>query len=135
MTKDKHIECSNCKYVFSDLPNLDEITECPKCGSKDRHVIAVEPVKLREQTKLVGKDLKRPGKQKIRREVISGDDLHRKSGKWYDKDRVIDKDADEYMEKVTDPETGRVIHYSNEPLSQHKGHGSAKTSKRPKRSN
>jgi|TARA_B110001450_G_C17324859_1_gene360958 hypothetical protein len=33
---------------------------------------------------------------------------------------------DEYKEKVTDRETGEVIHHSEEPLSDHFGHGSAK---------
>lgn len=39
-----------------------------------------------------------------------------------------------YSEKVTDTETGEVIHECNEPLDQHQGHGAAK-SKSPPQSN
>lgn len=42
------------------------------------------------------------------------------------KQRVIDRDNDHYFEKVTDYETGEVIHHCEEPLSQHQGHGDAK---------
>lgn len=31
-----------------------------------------------------------------------------------------------YSEKITDPETGEVLHERHEPLDQHQGHGSAK---------
>lgn len=41
------------------------------------------------------------------------------------KSRVIDKYKDRYMEKVTDPETGEIIHGCEEPLSEHFGHGFA----------
>ena len=62
-------------------------------------------------------------------EQFSGDDLHKKSGKWMSKQRVIDHESDSYKEVVTDPETGNVVHHCEEPLSQHRGHGSAKRKK------
>lgn len=43
-----------------------------------------------------------------------------------EKVRLIDKDANRYFEKVTDPDTGQVLHECNEPLSEHRGHGSDK---------
>ncbi len=39
---------------------------------------------------------------------------------------MFDKDTDEYEERVTDIETGEVIHECVEPFCQHVGHGSAK---------
>jgi len=63
-------------------------------------------------------------------EGLSGDDLHRKSGKWMKKERLIDRANDRYKEVVTDPETGSVVHQSEEPLSQHRGYGSAKKNKK-----
>ena len=39
---------------------------------------------------------------------------------------MFDRDTDEYVERVTDIETGQVIHECVEPFSQHVGHGSAK---------
>ena len=59
-----------------------------------------------------------------------GDSLHRNSGKWMKLRRVIDRDNDWYEETVINPETGNVIHDCNEPLSAHRGHGSAKIQRR-----
>jgi hypothetical protein len=63
-------------------------------------------------------------------EGLSGDDLHRKSGKWMKKERLINRAEDRYKEVITDPETGGVVHHCDEPLSQHRGHGSAKKKKK-----
>jgi hypothetical protein len=49
-----------------------------------------------------------------------------KLGKLVLHERVIDRDNDRYFERVTDYETGEVIHLREEPLSEHRGHGSAK---------
>jgi hypothetical protein len=59
-------------------------------------------------------------------ESVSGDDLHRKTGKWMKLSRLIDREHNLYREEVKDPSTGGVLHYCEEPLSEHKGHGSAK---------
>ena len=42
------------------------------------------------------------------------------------RERLIDHDNDHYKERVTDYETGEVIHEDESKLSQHIGHGSAK---------
>jgi hypothetical protein len=51
----------------------------------------------------------------------------------YDKDmrveRGIDQDEDLYVEIVTDPDTGEIVHRCKEPLSQHRDRGSAKPKK------
>lgn len=49
--------------------------------------------------------------------------IKRKMTKLY---RLIHRDNDLYREKVVDPDTGEVIHFCEEKLSDHKGHGSAK---------
>jgi hypothetical protein len=59
-------------------------------------------------------------------ESTVGDDLHRKTGRWMQKVRVIDFAGDHYRELIIDPESGTVVHYQEERLSQHRGHGSAK---------
>ena len=41
---------------------------------------------------------------------------------------MIDREADTYDETVTDPESGEIVHECHEPLSEHRGHGSAKRS-------
>jgi len=47
-------------------------------------------------------------------------------GIWSHRSKVEDKKSDEYLEIVTNPETGEILHKCEEPLSQHRGHGSAK---------
>lgn len=64
-------------------------------------------------------------------EAQSGDDLHRNTGKWMRKERVIDRLNDRYKELVVNPESAQVVHHQEEALSKHRGHGSAK-SKVPK---
>lgn len=59
-------------------------------------------------------------------EVVSGDDLHRNSGKLMKLERTIDRENDLYHEIVTNPSTGEIVHECKEPLSEHKGHGTAK---------
>jgi hypothetical protein len=59
-------------------------------------------------------------------EMISGDEFSQGQGQWVRKARLIDWQNDWYEEVVTDPETGAIIHECSEPLSEHRGHGSAK---------
>jgi len=76
---------------------------------------------------------KRQGQGKPYVEGRSGDDLHRKTGKWMKKEQVIHRENDQYKEVVTDPETGIIVHHCQEPLSKHRGHGSAKKTKLKKK--
>jgi len=69
---------------------------------------------------------KRGGKGRPFMEHVVGDDLHRKSGVWMKLTRVIDHVRNWYSEKVFNPKTGEVVHETEEPLSDHQGHGSAK---------
>jgi len=59
-----------------------------------------------------------------------GSELFRKFGKWVRKEMHIDRENNRYKEKVIDPLTQEVIHICDEPLSEHRGHGSAKYSKK-----
>jgi hypothetical protein len=53
-------------------------------------------------------------------------ELNISTGKQVRVVRIINKTTDAYYEKVTDIETGQVIHECYEPLSQHRGRGTAK---------
>jgi hypothetical protein len=66
-----------------------------------------------------------PGGRRFRLEVRSGDERG-ETGRWMKVHRVIDRDLDEYEEEVRDAETGELIHYCHERLSEHRDHGSAK---------
>jgi hypothetical protein len=59
-------------------------------------------------------------------EAKFGADLHRATGRWMERELVIDRENDRYGERVIDPETGEIVYLCEEPLSQHQGHGTAK---------
>jgi len=67
-----------------------------------------------------------PSDKKLRWDSFSGFEYSHSLEKIVKKVRTIDRDTDSYVERVTDPDTGEVIHECVEPLSQHRGHGSAK---------
>jgi hypothetical protein len=45
---------------------------------------------------------------------------------WGHRYKMEDKRNDNYVERVADLQTGEEIHFCNEKLSEHRGHGSAK---------
>lgn len=76
-----------------------------------------------------GLKAKRSGQKKPYVEDMSMPVYSHSRGKHVHKERVIDRDSDRYVEKITDYETGEVIHHCEEALSQHQGHGDAKRKK------
>ena len=69
---------------------------------------------------------RRDGKRRPYREEIDGDDLQRSTGRWMSLTQTVDRANNWYSKKVMDPRTGEVVHECEEPLSGHRGHGSAK---------
>ncbi len=100
---------------------------CPACGSRERSLVCVqnEPIEVLERwrTKLKGPLLRR---RRRAREMLQGQDLHRKTGRWLYLYRLIDRVANRYRERITDQVTGEVVRDVDEPLDQHRGHGSAR---------
>jgi hypothetical protein len=90
------------------------------------NVSVSDELQFKEQLKMKSVDPTQTGKRRIRIERLIGDDLHRESGRWYKKVRVIDRDNNRYLETITDPKTDEVIRHCEEPLSDHQGRGSAK---------
>lgn len=121
------IRCAKCKLVLDEDPSVqpDKRTPCPSCGSTSRsfEVTATAGIGLSAS---LGMNAKHAGEKKPFIEQISGKYLHRKTNKNVDKTRVIDRENDRYLETITDPQTGVIIHHCDEPLSKHIGHGSAK---------
>ena len=74
----------------------------------------------------LGLKAKRPGQKKPYVEDLSMPDYSYSHGKLVHRQRVIDRDTDQYFEKITDYENGEIIHHCEEPLSRHQGHGDAK---------
>ena len=86
-------------------------------------VSANDTLEFRES---IGFKQKGVGHKKRSVEGVGGDAFFRKEQKWVNKVRLINREANRYQEKVTDPTTGKIIHECDEPLDQHIGHGSAK---------
>jgi hypothetical protein len=56
-----------------------------------------------------------------------GDSFFRLTGQVHRLNRVIAKRGNRYLEHIEDRETGEVVHHCEEPLSEHRGHGSARS--------
>ncbi len=117
--------CEECGEPADACATAPEEWRCPECGCHQRRfsLRVREYLFIRETTR--GK-VKTPGLKRRRIEFVEGDDLHRDSGRWMKLSRQIDRGNDRYRKKIVDPKTGLVVHECDEPLSKHRGHGSAK---------
>jgi hypothetical protein len=121
---------SRCIQCGAELqPDLcgEEPASCQQCGAHERHLVRVVNESLsvveRWRAKLKGA----PGRRGRRaREMDQGHDLTCSSSRWNYLYRLIDRVANRYHERITDPLTGKVIHEVEEPLRQHQGRGSAR---------
>ena len=122
------ITCDNCGFEFPGNEK-DKRYPCPECGCKIRNIkIEInETVRIYDSLGLKLKNPQKTGKSKIRVESFSGYQNSNNKKKMVKKERRIDREKDEYYEKVIDPESGEIIHECSEKLSDHIGHGSAKS--------
>ncbi len=119
-----YVKCKNCKVNFDALENCAGNIVCPLCGTlQDLMINVSDDIVIREMLK---KKDKIAGLGKPISEQMAGDDFSHERQKWCHKERIIDRGNNRYMEIVIDTETGELIHYCEEPLNQHFGHGSAK---------
>jgi hypothetical protein len=108
-----------------DTP-LGEGLPCPDCGSQAKVGRFDGPNAGRMMTGI--KVVKKPGEKRSPVEEKMGDELQADGG-WKRVHRIIDRRGDRYYEKVHDPDTREVTHLTDEPLSEHVGHGAAKPRK------
>ncbi len=122
--------CGICGYGFPDPAEASARpadSPCPECGGHSP-VFTVQAADTAELHEFVqGARGKRPGKGKPYIETQAGDQYSTARARFMDKYRRIDRDDDWYDEVVIDPETGEIVHECHEPLSEHWGHGSART--------
>jgi len=119
-------ECADCgATIDSSADTPQERIPCAICGSTRRiyHVSITETLTIWDG---FGMKAKRPGEKRPYVEDLSIPSFSHSKDKLVHRQRVIDRDNDKYLEKVTDYETGDVIHHCEEPLSKHQGHGSAR---------
>lgn len=121
------VHCGECEAELNESHEAppESRAPCPRCGSLRREVRLYRSDSVRLYSRL---DLKarEPGQSRPYMEQRVGDDLHRDSGVWMHLKRVIDRLRNRYIEHIRNPKTGEVVRDVDEPLDQHKGHGSAK---------
>jgi len=109
-----------CQHCKKELPP-SHTGPCPYCGKtgKDCKVTAIAAVGISGRVRA---RKKRKGIGRFVKEILQG---------WFPsnspalkegvhKERIVDKEKDEYHETVKDAMTGEVIRDIHEPLSQHK---------------
>jgi len=119
--------CLTCGLELADR-EVGNDNSCPRCGGNGRKIMASCRDTLVMHDSL-GTTLKRPSlpsAKKLRAQSFDGVVPSHKYGKLVRKHWYIDKDKDEYFERVTDIATGETLHECIEPLSKHRGHGTAK---------
>lgn len=121
------VNCGNCGLQLDEDTNAPTETRlpCPACDSMIRSIQVTihETVTIKEKLGMKGRH---SGGGKPYIEQVQGDDLHRDTGTWNHLSRIIDRENDMYHEVVKNSATGEVIHECREPLSEHRGHGTAK---------
>jgi hypothetical protein len=123
------VQCSDCGYDFQDFDAALFPTDplpCPECGASERHAYLelLDFAAARESTRLVGRPSEggKPFLQ-ARHAKLS---WFQESQRWHVVTRVINRLDDQYDEVITDAETGEIVREVHEPLSQHRGRGSAR---------
>lgn len=124
---ESHVACGGCGISLGE-PTSQRAAEgepCPQCGSLLKH-ITIQVEEGWDWHESLGVKTRHGESGKPFHETLTGEDLQVSSGRWMRKERIVDRENDRYFERVEDPETGTVIHQCDEPLSEHRGHGSAK---------
>jgi hypothetical protein len=120
-------KCKKCGVVLSE-PKNEERSLCPICGEigriHDEHLSEV--IGCYDHMRMKGKHAAK-GKQFFDARV--GADFYLNDQEWRHIERIIDRDNNLYVEKVKDMKTGNVIKEVSERLSDHQGHGTAKSRK------
>lgn len=110
----------------------DNIEACIKCGSKNIVRVLLINDHLNPHDFARGKSNKMPGKGKPFSEFQAGQEKCYTRNTYVEKIRHIDRENDRYYERVSDTNTGEIIHECSERLSEHYGHGSARRKSKPK---
>jgi hypothetical protein len=129
MRQDALVHCRQCGAILDEPHDLNEGLRkpCPNCGSVDRRLShpfsmkGVATIHTSLRMRVTNPNVKRPTS-----ESLVGDSYSHKLGKWMRIRRMIDRVRNWYSETVIDPASGEVIHKTEEQLSEHVGHGSAK---------
>ncbi|MGB3222550.1 MAG: hypothetical protein WBB23_07095 [Desulforhopalus sp.] len=116
----KMFECSNCNALLSTDKETSSLLPCSECGTNSPRPIndikETLVIKVRPSGATGGPDLR----------IKIADDFHKDTMTWRQLKMSINKVDDVYEKTVINPETDEVLYHNKEPLSSHKGRGSAK---------
>lgn len=120
------VVCADCCKELEESSNIlvGEREPCPNCGSKRR----IHKIGLKDEMKFHESIRARsfpPNSRKWKQQVKSGDSLFNSTKEWYTLKRIIDRANNLYVEEIKDKD-GKTIKKCEEPLDEHRGHGSAK---------
>lgn len=132
----KQLLCTNFKTEYKDKQVVQSKLQkpCPSCVSTPRTFFQNLEGRLTFSSKLGFKGM-HSDKGKPFIWGIIGSDLFRKINKWVHLERIFDKEKDHYKEEISDLDAKKIIHRCEEPLSKHRGHGSAKNKCRTVKTN
>lgn len=122
--------CGECGEQTDEPTGMEQRKPCPNCGSLSR----MAKVHIEEKLELhshLALEARSPGESKPFLEQKTGDSYWRKMGKWMRLNQIIDRRGNRYVKKVEDPNTGEIVRDVDEPLTQHRGFGSAKRKDKP----
>lgn len=120
--------CSACQRELGEDFDAPGRRPCPTCGSTARTYEEHGVVAARAFVSARWKH-RRPGYGKFLAMGMSGFERSVRTGRMVEKQSFFDKDTDRRYERITDVETGEVLHECDHKLTDHKGHGSAKKTK------
>jgi len=120
------VECSDCGRALHQAPDtpLDDVRPCAGCGSKARTFRVEFRNEIVLRSLIVWKQ-KRPGEKKPIVEGKRGADWNHDVGEFREIEQVADRQNNRYSKKVTRP-NGEIVREVDEPLSEHRGRGSAR---------
>jgi hypothetical protein len=125
--------CSNCGYEFSSEPQGEP---CPSCGHPFRTRGVAFSATAKGRAGIRGKarsgEAGKPG-GKPWLETMSEPSWSHDRQKWLHREKTENRRDNRYTEVVKDPDTGEIVHEMDEPLTDHRGHGSARSKKDPPR--
>lgn len=119
--------CAQCGVEIHEDPHAPTLQRraCPSCGSLSRHIKMTSTATATHEVAMSFK-AKRPSVKRPIYEGLSKPSVQRTTGILMRLERFFDRLKDRYLERVTNPVTREVVHSCDEPLSAHRGHGSAK---------
>lgn len=127
------VYCEDCELkldtTFDPFKEEKEKSKpCPKCGSITRQVKlyfgeVIAP--MRDDSKLVAYTRKETGGKKVVAKGKFGTELHHDTNTFQKRDQFINVNKDTYYKRIIN-ESIPFYKEVREPLSKHKGHGSAK---------